>query len=405
MKTFNNAILRIQADVSSFENPIDITHGDVPKYWRGNDLLVELGIFSGEGLADISNLSNIHLDIRALDNDGEAPDANSPLLMSDVCSELDSTLTLEDWKDGNKQHAKFQFSGKDSNLKPGAYWLSIWAKTKDAEAHTLTIGAGIIRVLEDGGGISTTPPEPREIYYTAEEIDEKFVPLSGVDADPNFEIAGEKVPTRAAVKQYVDSSGGPGESTTASNVGTGSGIFKEKIGANLTFKSLSAGSNITITPSDNELVISGGSGGGMANPMTTSGDMIIAGYNGNPRRLGATRKDGVYLLHCYVDALTPTIQWDTGIVVSEMWNDGACFYRQYSDGWVIQGGVVDAGATKITLYIAMVYTDYVVMCNSIGGSSDAQLMESQICPIRTTYSTVTFSAAAETKRRWVVFGF
>lgn len=51
-------------------------------------------------------------------------------------------------------------------------------------------------------------------------------------------------------------SGGGGEVNTASNVGTGSGVFKQKTGVNLEFKSLIAGTNITLTPGTNDITIS-----------------------------------------------------------------------------------------------------------------------------------------------------
>lgn len=67
--------------------------------------------------------------------------------------------------------------------------------------------------------------------------------------------------------QVVDgllvSVGGGGEVNTASNVGTGEGVFKQKSGVDLRFKTLLAGENITIqqSMSDEEIIIaaSGGS--------------------------------------------------------------------------------------------------------------------------------------------------
>lgn len=58
--------------------------------------------------------------------------------------------------------------------------------------------------------------------------------------------------------------GGGGEANTAANVGGGDGIYKNKTGANLNFKTLKAGSNVTLTPSADEILIA--SAGGSAYP-------------------------------------------------------------------------------------------------------------------------------------------
>ena len=55
---------------------------------------------------------------------------------------------------------------------------------------------------------------------------------------------------------------GSGEANTASNLGSGEGIFAQKVGIDLQFKSLVAGSGITLTPTSDDITIaSTGSGG------------------------------------------------------------------------------------------------------------------------------------------------
>jgi hypothetical protein len=67
-------------------------------------------------------------------------------------------------------------------------------------------------------------------------------------------------PQDAATKSYVDSMAG--EITTASNIGSGEGVFAQKINTDLQFKTLVAGANITLTPSADSIIIESLGGGG-----------------------------------------------------------------------------------------------------------------------------------------------
>ncbi|HEY1035534.1 MAG TPA: tail fiber domain-containing protein [Pseudoxanthomonas sp.] len=66
---------------------------------------------------------------------------------------------------------------------------------------------------------------------------------------------------------------GTGEANTGSNIGTGSGsVFKQKLGVDLQFRTLKAGAGVTITNGANEVTISASGGGsGEANDGTNLG--------------------------------------------------------------------------------------------------------------------------------------
>lgn len=59
------------------------------------------------------------------------------------------------------------------------------------------------------------------------------------------------------MKLYIDHliAGGAGESNTASNLGAGTGTFSSKVGADLKFKSLVAGSNVSLSSTSTEITI------------------------------------------------------------------------------------------------------------------------------------------------------
>ena len=57
---------------------------------------------------------------------------------------------------------------------------------------------------------------------------------------------------------------GGGEANTASSVGTGESVYKEKVGVDLRFKSIKAGNNVSVVSNANEVVISSTGGGTIA---------------------------------------------------------------------------------------------------------------------------------------------
>ena len=167
MATLSNNTVRLQLDTLSYDAPKDVLRKQWVQFWRCNDVVFQIGCFRGDELLDVSDFSTIYLSFRELDN-GCPPSGGTPALLLGSTSTFDNTVTIDDWEAGTKQHAVIAFSAEENALAAGEYWMSIWAKTTNGK--TITLGAGVCKINENGG-TSTTPPDPIEIYYTAEECD------------------------------------------------------------------------------------------------------------------------------------------------------------------------------------------------------------------------------------------
>jgi len=76
-------------------------------------------------------------------------------------------------------------------------------------------------------------------------------------------VAGSNIIlTPSADELEIAAAGSVGEANTSSNAGAGAGLAKAKSGIDLPFKSLVAGANITLTPSADEVEIAAAAGGG-----------------------------------------------------------------------------------------------------------------------------------------------
>jgi hypothetical protein len=84
-----------------------------------------------------------------------------------------------------------------------------------------------------------------------------FFQKSGVDFELRGLIGGTNIELIEDDQNIIINStgGGSGETNTASNVGTGDGVFKQKTGVDFEFKTLIGGDDLTITNNTNDLTI------------------------------------------------------------------------------------------------------------------------------------------------------
>lgn len=136
---------------------------------------------------------------------------------------------------------------------------------------TVTVDPGTNTVTIDGGGAggTVTSVSGRNIGGGAEIYAKNE---SGTGIFRSISAAGGITITQSGSGIEIGSSTASGEANTASNTGeagTAAGIFRQKTGINLEFKSLSAGANVGITDYGTHISISGsaaGGGGGLPYP-------------------------------------------------------------------------------------------------------------------------------------------
>lgn len=104
-----------------------------------------------------------------------------------------------------------------------------------------------------------------------------FKQKTGVDLELYSIKGGTNVSVGLVGNEIVIDSTDTGEANTASNVGTGEGVFKQKTGVDLEFKTIKAGSNVTVSTVGNDIVIDSTSSSTLAN--VGSGSQVYKGLN------------------------------------------------------------------------------------------------------------------------------
>lgn len=100
---------------------------------------------------------------------------------------------------------------------------------------------------------------------------------SGVNLPFKSLVGGTNVNLTSDANTVTINSTDTGEANTASNQGAGEGLVLTKSGVNLPFKTLTAGSNITLTPSTNELQINANTSMAMAMRSISSSAISASG--------------------------------------------------------------------------------------------------------------------------------
>lgn len=144
----------------------------------------------------------------------------------------------------------------------------------DSDADSVKLARPALKAMADwinanpGGGGGSGEANTASSVGTGSSIVKDKV---GVDLRFKSVKAGTNVTVTANADDLTIAATASGETNTASNLGAGSGLYASKSGVDLRFKSLVAGANVTLTPDANTITIAATGGGG------GSGDALLAG--------------------------------------------------------------------------------------------------------------------------------
>jgi hypothetical protein len=172
----SNQRIRLAVDTSQMGSVNDAITGATPQFWNGVDLEIELAIFYGATLVDVSNFDSITVDLKESD-----PRTGLPLMSQTVASgSINDALTLTAWNGGAPAdcHALAVFTNEETNLNLAddtqQFWLVISALTNDSPGHKLVLGATPLIVQEGGEGVEPPASVVNPTYYTAAQSDARY---------------------------------------------------------------------------------------------------------------------------------------------------------------------------------------------------------------------------------------
>jgi len=160
MPTFQTQVIRIAADTTSKDNILDLNTSAEPEAWWARNLSLQVGVFAGPTLLDVSDLQSVSLYLKDPSNLDGAP------LVTKIVTTFDNTTTLTTWQAGTQQHFSVSFSADDLSFSltnalaattaQRLVHLSMVAITTSGQTGTICVGT--LNVIDDGGNSPSSNP-------------------------------------------------------------------------------------------------------------------------------------------------------------------------------------------------------------------------------------------------------
>src|SRR3990167_8773315 len=242
--------------------------GDV--VWNNTDMTLDIGIGGGVTLQ-----AGQELQIRGLNNSGSTMVNGTAVYISGASGNrvvfalaradqvtADKTIAVLTQDILNNQQGQATVIGLVRDINTVAF----------AEGNELWLSASVL-----GGITNVKPPAPNNavrIGYVVRShatLGSIFVRIQNIESLVELHDVVVINPLDGDILEYdsatstwinVPNTGGAGEANTASNLGTGTGVFASKVVADLQFKSLVAGTGVTLTPTATEITITASGAGG-----------------------------------------------------------------------------------------------------------------------------------------------
>ena len=158
MPTYSQIPIRCRLSIVSNPPayPIDDNTGMAPKFWRGQDIAIDVGIFDADNVVvDLSNVATLQLTFR------ETPTSPTYLVTTTVSAgAIIPTISYSGWSAGTAEQATFYLTPAETDFSLGGQdSAQIWMDIRGylANGNYVVYGAGYVTVYNPGQDVEPVP--------------------------------------------------------------------------------------------------------------------------------------------------------------------------------------------------------------------------------------------------------